>query len=211
MALGPFRKWALFTVDVGKLWPRPNRLLAQVGLSPLHGVTSPQPGTVDGILVTSWGDCSNGNALEVIWLPQQRKPFVCASGFSEEVNLGFPTWPFYTTGHSFLDTLPSALVFSALFWIIPYQAYFLLSALFKQQIPPSPHLSLCTFSRWPTNTHSFNYSLWPDVFQIFISSSDFSLNSRPAFSKTIGHFHRGFGVRKIQVHVRTVLLTSSAT
>lgn len=37
-----------------------------------------------------------------------------------------------------LALFPQPWFFSALFWIIPYQAYFLLSALFKQQIPLSP-------------------------------------------------------------------------
>jgi hypothetical protein len=44
--------------------------------------------------------------------------------------------------------------------------------LYKQQVPPSAHLSFIYSLAYLINTCGSNYSLWPDIFQICICSSD---------------------------------------
>lgn len=74
--------------------------------------------------------------------------------------------------------------------------------------PISPHILSLDYLIY---TYAFNYFLWPNIFQIFISSSDLSLSYRPIFLIDYGCFRMCLGVRKMQIQMRIVLLTNCVT
>lgn len=160
-------------------------------------------------MLTQRDGCFDGSAYEIIGLsptlPGGNVKWLFLAWASRR-RWTLPTWPFYRTRHSFLDTLPSGsgLVLALLFWIIPYQTCFLLFSFY----PISPHILSLDYLIY---TYDFNYFLWPNIFQIFITSSDLSLSYRPIFLIDYGCFYICLGVKKMQIQMRIVLLTNCVT